>query len=118
MIILKVLSVIIPARNESENLPNCINEIREKLRQETIKYEIIVIDDGSTDNTRNNETFLTKDKSILCFTNTKENGFGRQSHRLRKVCGDAVAIMMADSSDSPNDLVTYWHISTRKWLCV
>lgn len=117
---MKVLSVIIPARNESENLPICINKIREKLRQETIKYEIIVIDDGSTDNTREiMKDFSQKDKSILCFTNTKENGFGRAVRLgLEKFNGDAVAIMMADSSDSPNDLVTYWHILQQGNDCV
>ena len=50
---LKKLSVIIPARNEAENLDECVSEIAHLLIKNFIKHEILVIDDGSTDNTTN-----------------------------------------------------------------
>ena len=46
------LSVVIPARNESESLNSCICEIVEVLKKNQINHEILVIDDGSTDNTQ------------------------------------------------------------------
>ena len=106
------LSVIIPARNEAENLPKCISEICEALIKHSIKYEILVIDDGSTDNTAEVIDNITKDfKSILCIKNKNENGFGRAIRLgFEHFSGDAVAIMMADRSDSPRDLVEYWKI--------
>ena len=41
-----ILSVIIPARDESQNLIECINEIVTALNRNDIKHEILVIDDG------------------------------------------------------------------------
>ena len=46
------LSVIIPARNESDNLQSCIGGIVEVLKKNQINHEVLVIDDGSTDNTQ------------------------------------------------------------------
>lgn len=43
------LSVLIPAKNEAENLPALLEEIRLALADE--HFEVIVVDDGSTDNT-------------------------------------------------------------------
>ena len=43
------LSVLIPAKNEAENLPGLLEEIRQALSGES--FEVIVVDDGSTDNT-------------------------------------------------------------------
>ena len=45
------LSVIIPAKDEAENISLCIDEIRSALNKENIEHEILVIDDGSTDQT-------------------------------------------------------------------
>ena len=47
--LLKILSVIIPSRNEADNLPDCIREICTELDKESIQHEILVIDDGSID---------------------------------------------------------------------
>jgi len=104
------LSVIIPGRDEAENLPNCLKEIVEVLDSEKIRYEVLVIDDGSTDNTRECVTnFIKKYPYVRYIKNNAENGFGRAVRLgLDKFTGDAVAIMMADHSDSPKDLVSYW----------
>ena len=48
---MKKLSVIIPSRNEAENLLICVDKIAKALISAKILYEIIVVDDGSTDNT-------------------------------------------------------------------
>jgi dolichol-phosphate mannosyltransferase len=108
---MKNLSIIIPARNEAENLPQCISEISETLTRNSIKYEILVIDDGSTDQTYEIVSKINKTTpSVKCIKNLGENGFGRAIRLgLNHFKGDAVAIMMADRSDSPADLVCYWN---------
>ena len=117
---LNKLSIIIPARNESENLELCIKEIADELIKNKIEHEVLVVDDGSTDNTSEIvSSFALKYKSIKCIRNDKENGFGRAVRiGLTEFTGDAVAIMMADRSDSPRDLVNYWNKLQEGYECV
>jgi len=107
---LNKLSVIIPARNEAVNLQECISEICNELTHHSIDFEILVIDDGSTDNTGDAIKVINQSVgSVECIRNEGENGFGRAVRLgLENFTGDAVAIMMADLSDSPKDLITYW----------
>ena len=104
------LSVIIPARNESVNLQSCIVSIVEVLKKNQINHEVLVIDDGSTDNTQEIlDKIISEQLTVRYFKNQGQNGFGWAVRLgLQKFTGDAVAIMMADQSDSPNDLVQYW----------
>ena len=104
------LSIIIPARNEADNLKECISEISKELTLHSINFELLIIDDGSTDNTLDVVKEITQSISFVkCITNPGENVFGRAVRLgLDNFNGDAVAIMMADCSDSPKDLVVYW----------
>ena len=45
------LSIIVPAHNEEENLPSLVDRLRATLRDGSIKGEIVIVDDGSTDKT-------------------------------------------------------------------
>ncbi len=47
----KKISIIIPAYNEAENIESTIRSIGQKLNDKNFDYEIIVVDDGSTDKT-------------------------------------------------------------------
>ena len=117
---MKKLSVIIPSRDEAENLPICVDEIAKALMGAKIPYEIIVVDDGSTDNTAEVIRNLIQENSMVrCILNGGENGFGRAVRLgLNEFKGDAVAIMMADLSDSPDDLVRYWQKILEGHECV
>ena len=117
---MKKLSVIIPARNEAENLPICIAEIFKALDSENIDHEILVIDDGSNDDTIEQLDLLSsRFPTIRYIENKKEHGFGRAvGLGLKHFAGDAVAIMMADRSDSPQDLITYWKAINNGSDCV
>lgn len=46
------LSVVIPARNEAEVLPHCLDALQEQALPDTVELEIIVVDDQSSDATR------------------------------------------------------------------
>jgi len=113
------LSVIIPSRNEAENLAQCVCEILEELNKHKIEHEILVIDDGSTDNTPKIADKIRYEYSTVRYINNDgENGFGRAVRiGLSEYTGDAVAIMMADRSDSPRDLVNYWKIMLEGYEC-
>ena len=107
---LKKLSIIIPARNEAENLKECVSKIVTELTSNNIEHEVIIIDDGSTDNTpKVVDKINHKHTSVRYIRNNGDNGFGLAVRiGLAEFTGDAVAIMMADRSDSPQDLVKYW----------
>ena len=104
------LSIVIPAYNESESLPETISQIYAVLAKESIDHESLVINDNSNDNTIEILEVLKEKVSTLRFlTNNGPNGFGYAIRKgLDNFSGDIVAIMMADLSDSPEDLVIYY----------
>ena len=117
---MKKLSIMIPARDEAENLPACIRGINRELEKHKIIHEILVIDDGSTDSTQSVLTEIGREiPELVSLSNDGENGFGRTVRLgLQEFSGDAVAIMMADLSDSPQDLVRYWEKLQEGHECV
>jgi dolichol-phosphate mannosyltransferase len=114
------LSVIIPAYNEQENLPATLDGILGALRAESIPFEVLVVNDNSSDKTR--EIVLDRmsvDAEIVLVNNTPPGGFGRAIRTgLRHFSGDAVAIMMADKSDDPADLVRCYRKLLEGYDCV
>ena len=91
-------------------MPACIRGINRELEKHKVTHEILVIDDGSTDSTQSVLTEIGREiPELVSLSNDGENGFGRAVMLgLQEFSGDAVAIMMADLSDSPQDLVRYW----------
>ena len=117
---MKKLSIIIPAKNEAENLHDCVSEICMELNRHFVNHEILVIDDGSTDNTQATiKELKTTFPSVHGIKNDGNKGFGMAVRLgLENFSGDAVAIMMADRSDSPADLVKYWKCIQNGYDCV
>ncbi len=110
---LRLLSVIIPARDEEESLPPTIEDIVTTFTAEGIPHEIVVVDDGSKDRTWSVlQTLREKYPSLAPTQNASgAHGFGRAIiWGLDHSRGDAVVIMMADASDSPSDAVKYWRL--------
>ena len=105
-----LLSVVIPARDEAGNINVILHRLREVLTREEISYEIVVVDDASTDDTADVvQTAQAVDPCIRLISNTGRHGFGMAVRAgLSVVRGDAIAVMMADSSDDPEDLVRYF----------
>jgi dolichol-phosphate mannosyltransferase len=106
------LSIIIPARNEAANIGGTLDKLCRRLAQEGICYELIVVDDGSADSTRQEvEARCDKDPGIRLVCNTGKHGFGRAVRSgLDVFTGDIVVIVMADGSDDPEDVVKYYYI--------
>ncbi len=69
----KMISIIIPTYNRKEKLFECVNSI---LTQTYQNFEILIVDDGSTDNTKDYILENIKDHRVLFFTNKNNSGAG------------------------------------------
>lgn len=116
----KTLSIIIPAHNEEENIAPTVNEITETLDAQKIPFEIVVVNDNSKDRTPNVVRKLKKDNDRIRLVNRKPpGGFGRAIRTgLENFSGDYVAIVMADLSDDPLDIVKYYNKLEEGYDCV
>jgi dolichol-phosphate mannosyltransferase len=114
------LSVVIPAHNEEGHIKNAVESIKNVLVRESIEYEIVVVNDNSTDKTVEIVSNLEKqDSGIRLITNKGRNGFGFAVKKgLEKFTGDAVVITMADSSDDPEDIVKFYRKLEQGYDCV
>jgi dolichol-phosphate mannosyltransferase len=114
------LSVVIPAHNEEGSIETTVTTLTSTLRREGIDHEILVIDDGSHDRTAEIVSRLgEQDPNVRVRRNMGPNGFGFAVRAgLEQFRGDAVAIVMADLSDSPEDVVTYHRMLERGYDCV
>ena len=115
-----MLSVIIPARNEQDCIASTIRDLARTLVSSQIEYEIIVVNDGSSDGTEAVVHRLYCDlPSLHCVDNTGDHGLGRAVRRGLQSCrGDTVVVVMADGSDQAVDVVRFYHKIQDGYDCV
>jgi dolichol-phosphate mannosyltransferase len=113
------LSVVMPARNEAETIEGTLVEITENLDRKRIDYEIIVVDDASSDGTAGVVARVAeRNGRVRCLRSHFSDGFGFAVRAgLEAFEGDAVAIVMADGSDDPSDLVLYYELLEEGYAC-
>jgi len=104
------LSIVIPAYNEEGSIEETVRAFHNKLAKEKIDHEILVSNDSSKDNTEKILKKLSKEiKEVRYVNNVPPHGFGfNVRNGLEHYTGDCVAIVMADMSDRPVDLVAYY----------
>ena len=117
---LRLLSVVIPARDEEGCIASTVEHLYVELRLHGVPHEIVVVDDGSTDATW--EILLKLRQRVPTLNpvqNAGLNGFGRAIIcGFDHIQGDAVVVMMADESDDCRDVVRYWQLLNDGWDAV
>lgn len=114
------LSIVIPAYNEEDSIHTTVTDIIKTLDREDIIYEILVVNDNSSDDTEKRLQQLSQKYPIFKFVNNiPPHGIGLAIQKgLNHYSGDAVAIVMADGSDSPEDIVKYYRKIEDGYECV
>src|SRR5580700_2367351 len=117
---LKLLSVVIPARDEEGCIASTVEHLHLELQLRGVPHEIVVVDDGSRDRTWEILSELAgRMPQLKAVQNTGAHGFGRAIQLgLKTFTGDAVVVMMADESDDCRDVVRYWNELNRGVDCV
>ena len=113
------LSVVIPAHNEAEVVEPTLRGLIDQLGPEEIDYEIVVVDDASSDGTADVVAGVTAEEPrVRCVRNEAPHGFGFAVRKgLEEFRGDAVVIVMADGSDDPRDVVLYYRVLEAGYDC-
>ena len=103
------LSIVIPIKNEELLIKKIVDRLHSELK--SLSYEIIFINDFSTDNTAKVTEEIINNKPQMYVYNNKRKGLGGAVNEgINKANGEAVCIMMSDLSDSIDDLKKYYSI--------
>jgi dolichol-phosphate mannosyltransferase len=113
------LSVVMPAQNEEGSVGKTVEGVADVLEREGIDYEVVVVNDDSQDSTEAVVAALgERNPRIRVHRSHNERGFGNAIRAgLDVFTGDAVAIVMADASDNPEDLVLYHQLLEQGYDC-
>lgn len=100
------LSIVIPLYNEDESIPHLIAWIERVMLANQYSYEVIMVDDGSTD-----DSWMVIEKLIAKNDNIKAIKFQRNygksaaiNEAFKAANGDVVITMDADMQDSPDEI--------------
>jgi dolichol-phosphate mannosyltransferase len=99
------LSVVVPVRNEQDNLAPLINEIIATLQDE-VDFEIVYVNDGSTDNTAHNLAEIAKTTPLLRVIHHQSSCGQSTAVRtgVKAATGDWIATLDGDGQNDPADI--------------
>ena len=100
------ISVVIPLLNEAESLPELTEWIDKVMKENNYSFEIVFVDDGSTDNSWEVIENLKKDYPEIKAIKFRRN-YGKSAglnEAFSQVNGDVVITMDADLQDSPDEI--------------
>ena len=106
------LSIVIPLLNEQESLPELHNWIVKVMQSHNYSYEILFIDDGSTDNSWEVISNLSKENpNVKGIRFLRNYGKSQALHAgFAKAQGEVVITMDADLQDSPDEIPELYHL--------
>ena len=113
------LSVVIPAHDEAASIAPTLLALATTLQGAGVDHELVVVDDGSSDGTADAVRAVAEnDENVRYVRSRKPRGFGFAVREgLELMTGEAVAIVMADGSDDPDDLVRYYRLLEEGYDC-
>ena len=105
------ISIIAPAHNEEENIAPLVREIDAVIARLGLSYELIIINDGSTDRTLEELRAMVSDSPALRVLTMKNCPSGRGHGQsaafaagIRAARGDLIAMLDADLQNDPGDI--------------
>ena len=110
------ISVVIPLLNEEESLPELVDWINKVMYDHNLTYEIILVDDGSTDRSwKEIEKLSTEYGSIRGIKFKRNYGKSAALHcGFDAAKGDVVITMDADLQDSPDEIPALYNMITKQ----
>ncbi|PJB12386.1 MAG: glycosyltransferase [Flavobacteriales bacterium CG_4_9_14_3_um_filter_40_17] len=110
------LSVVIPLYNEEESLKELHGLLSKVLQTQGYTYEILLIDDGSTDKSWNQISRLAvTDPHVRGYRFSKNFGKSQALHLgFKEACGEVVMTMDADLQDNPEEIPAFVELITRQ----
>ncbi|MCY2688154.1 glycosyltransferase family 2 protein [Salinimicrobium sp. TH3] len=110
------LSIVIPLLNEEESLNELYNWIATVMRSNSFSYEIIFIDDGSTDNSwKTIKKISAEDPSVRGIKFNRNYGKSQALHvGFAKAEGDVIITMDADLQDNPEEIPELYRLITKE----
>lgn len=110
------LSIVIPLLNEEESLPELYNWIVSVMQSNSYSYEIIFIDDGSTDESWNTISLLAlKDPAVIGIKFNRNYGKSQALHAgFLAAKGTVVITMDADLQDNPEEIPELYDMIIRQ----
>ena len=115
-----LLSLVIPARNEAGSLPGTLHALRATLESAGVPHEFVVVNDGSRDGTAAVLRELSASvPGLRVVDNPAPHGFGLAVRAgITAVRGEAVAVVMADGSDAPEDVARFYAKLSEGYDCI
>ncbi|MCD8185212.1 MAG: glycosyltransferase family 2 protein [Rikenellaceae bacterium] len=110
------ISLVIPAYNEAESLPELVSWIARVMAEHAFSYEIIFIDDGSTDNTWWTVAQLHETNAAVKGIQFRRN-YGKSAALyagFEAAQGNVVITLDADLQDSPDEIPELYRMITRE----
>ena len=110
---MSILSVVLPAYNEEQMITKTCNVLHKVLSGAGISYELVLINDGSTDHTWN-EILKAGEKDPHIVGVRFSRNFGKEAAvfaGLTQASGDVIAVMDCDLQHPPETLIEMYH----KW---
>ena len=113
-------SIVMPALNEADSISPVLAALSAALEAAAIPHEILVVDDHSTDATQAAVAQVSaRYPDVRCIANDNPRGFGFAVRTgLDTFTGEVVAIVMADGSDPPEDVVRCYEELVQGYDCV
>ncbi|TRZ83149.1 MAG: glycosyltransferase [Sediminibacterium sp.] len=110
------ISVVIPLLNEAESLPELIQWIDRVMQKNNYSYEVIMVDDGSKDNSwQTIQTLRTTYPSLKGIKFQRNYGKSAALNEGFKMAqGDIVVTMDADLQDSPDEIPEFYDMITKE----
>lgn len=112
------ISIVVPLYNEDESLPELVEWIDRICRENAFAYEVILIDDGSTDDSWNVvEQLATKYETVKGLRFQRNYGKSAALNEgFKAATGNVIITMDADLQDSPDEIPElYRMITEEKW---